>query len=71
MGQGDSFGELALMIDSKGLRQARIQCCEDCYLGVINAVDYNKGLRKIEQRKRDNLLEFLRDIPYFKYLKNM
>lgn len=38
---------------------------------MISAEDYMKCLSKIEQRKRDNIVFFLKDIPFFKHLQKV
>ena len=63
---GDSFGELALIDSKKGVRAARIVCAEETAMGVIVADDYNRCLTKIEKKKRDNRIDFLLSMPYFK-----
>ena len=63
---GDSFGELALIDSKKGVRAARIVCTDETAMGVIVADDYNRCLAKIEKKKRDNTIDFLLSMPYFK-----
>ena len=63
---GDSFGELALIDSRKGQRAATITCLENCTMAVINAEDYQRMLAKIEKKKRNNLVEFICSMPYFK-----
>lgn len=50
MQAGTGFGELALEKERLVPRAATIQCARDCHLAVINKEDYDKVLRKIEQR---------------------
>ena len=63
---GDSFGELALIDSRKGVRAATITCVEECTMAVINSEDYHRSLAKIEKKKRNMLIEFLCQMPYFK-----
>ena len=63
---GDSFGELALIDSKKGVRAARIVCTDVTAMGVIVADDYNRCLAKIDKKKRDNTIDFLFSMPYFK-----
>jgi CRP-like cAMP-binding protein len=65
---GDSFGELALIDSRQGRRAARIVCTQDCAMGVISAEDYHQTLSKIENKKREAIIEFMRGMPYFKSL---
>ena len=71
LNQGDSFGELALIDSRSGKRAARIVCTQDCYMGVIAAQDYHKTLSKIENKKRDKMIEFIRQMPYFRSLTSL
>ena len=66
--QGDSFGELALMDTKKGRRFARITSLERTQLGVISAENYHRCLARLEQRKRNQIENFFKDMPYFKSL---
>ena len=68
--QGESFGELAL-ISKKGLRAARIVADSYCCLGVLWADDYTKCLMKIEKSSKERLVEFIKEMPYFKPLSTV
>lgn len=63
LSNGDSFGELALIKDQP--RIATIRCISNCHLAVLNKDDYMKIIGKVEARKLDALIEFLKGIPLF------
>lgn len=64
-----TFGELAL-IENKA-RAASIQCAEDCFFAVLNKDDYNKVFKKIEKKRMNEKIAFLKSIPYFSKWTNM
>ena len=47
LGQGQSFGEMALL--SNGLRTATIMCLEYCTFGVLSKKDFNYILKNQER----------------------
>ena len=71
LNQGDSFGELALIDSRSGKRAARIVCTQECSMGVIAAEDYHQTLSKIENKKRDQMLEFIKGMPYFRSMNTL
>lgn len=56
MHQGQSFGELALINHDK--RSATIKCITDCLFAVINKVEYDKILKKIDSREISRKIDF-------------
>ena len=67
--KGEAFGELALM--SNKPRAATIQCCEDCKFAVLNKADYLKLFSKLEKKKLNTKISFLKSVPYFSKWTNM
>ena len=63
LSDGSAFGELALLKDQP--RSASIYCLTDCHFAVLNKVDYLRILGKAENKKLDELIEFLKGIPIF------
>jgi len=59
---GKSFGELAL-INNKP-RAATIRAKKDCHFAVMQKADYQKVLQKIEQKKLNQIIEFLQGLPF-------
>ena len=64
-----TFGELAL-IDKKP-RAASIQWVEDCLFAVLNKTDYTKVFMKIEKKRMNEKIAFLKSVPYFARWTNM
>ena len=63
LGQGKSFGELALAYDPKHpyrvvTRQASILCLENCKFATMNKNDYIEILQKIDQKRKEALIKF-------------
>ncbi len=50
------FGEVALLTNQS--RAATIKCLEDCEFATMSKKDYLKILAKLEQRAREELIEF-------------
>lgn len=63
---GSSFGELALK-DNKP-RAASILAKSDCHFAVLDKFNYNRILASILIKKRNELVEFLRNQSFFKNL---
>jgi len=75
LGQGKSFGELAVQKDVNikiakraKFRAASVLCRTDCKFAVMNKSDYQSVLDNIDRRKVDKLKEFFQQIPLFKLL---
>lgn len=60
--KGKSFGELALIKSAN--RAARIVCVEDCKFAVMNKEQYQNILRKIDEQNMENIIKFLRQLPF-------
>ena len=65
LGTGKSFGEIALLEDTK--RNATITCVTDCDFAVIKRNDYQKVLQRLEVRMQTRKLEFFRGLPFFQH----
>ena len=63
MKQGQSFGELALITNKP--RAATIRCATGCHFAILNRESYHKCLGKIEQKRRQNLIDFVMELPLF------
>jgi CRP-like cAMP-binding protein len=63
LGTGAYFGELAL-INNKP-RAATIRCLSDCHFAVITKNVYEKALKKIEIKNQNQLVDFLKHLPFF------
>lgn len=48
MGEGETFGELALVKNDP--RAATIKCESDCYFGVIHKQDYDRFLKRVHNK---------------------
>lgn len=64
LGPGKSFGELAL-IHSKP-RMATIHCIVGTHFATLGKFDYNSSLLKIEKKRINKIVEFMKQIPCFK-----
>ncbi|CAI2387493.1 unnamed protein product [Moneuplotes crassus] len=64
---GSSFGELALLNSGDGKRKARIVCKEDCKFATVNKENYQKVLAKIQQQHKENMINFLKQIPFISH----
>ena len=62
---GNSFGELALLKNK--LRAATIRCKDTCHFAVIERRDYQKVLMRMEQKRLDEVTDFLQALPYFSH----
>lgn len=56
LGEGSTFGELALL-NSKP-RAATVHCVDDCICGVLNKHDYKKIIEKVQRRENEKKLRF-------------
>ena len=64
---GDSFGELALLVEEgMGLRAATIRCEEEVHFATLSKEEYVSSLKRIEARLVQEQVEFLNHIPCFK-----
>lgn len=64
--EGQSFGELALLNDKP--RAATIMCLsKQCYFATIDREDYNRVLRKIEQKEIQSKIDFFHDLPFLRH----
>ncbi|KAI9098782.1 hypothetical protein DFS34DRAFT_89345 [Phlyctochytrium arcticum] len=61
LGEGEGFGELALVSDSK--RAATIMTVEPCYILRIEKGDYNRIIRSMHEREHYLKILFLRKCP--------
>ena len=66
---GDSFGELALQQDDpeKRIRSATILCLSECYFAVLGRTEYEKVLKRIEQKDTNNILDFFQGLPFLNH----
>ena len=60
--QGMSFGELAL--NNNQPRAATIVCKTHCHFAVMSKADYQKCLLGVTKRRIQQILEFLRALPF-------
>lgn len=67
--KGSSFGELALM--SNKPRSGTIQCWEDSKFAVLNKANYNKIFMKLDKKKLNDKITFLKCVPFFSKWTNM
>ena len=66
-GMGESFGELALHEDkTKGLRKARIVTITDCHFITVTRADYQRCLKKNEEKLVEDKVSFLRQLHFFR-----
>ena len=56
---GQSFGELAL-IEAGSKRNATVMCETDCVFITLSKYEYSKSLGKMETRKQNKRIDFLR-----------
>lgn len=63
--EGQSFGDQALLKREK-LRAARIVTDSYCNFGVLWAEDYMKCMMDSEKKNKDKLIEFIKEMQYFK-----
>ena len=63
LGQGKSFGELALINEKP--RMATAKCLTDTHFAILESVDYKRSLMKFEKIRFNNLMMFLKNIPCF------
>ena len=66
LGDGDAFGELALIYDKP--RIATVKCLERCHFIVLSKTEYKSALSEIERRKTNELINFIKMLPVFKKL---
>ena len=73
LGQGKSFGELAMQKDKTKIaqdvkRKATVLCRTDCKFAVMKKADYQSVLLNVEQRRIEKLKEFFKQIPFLRLL---
>jgi len=68
LGQGDSFGELALMTLKP--RAATITCIEESAFAVMDKERYDRVVGRAYKRKIGEMVDFLRQFRIFKGLKD-
>lgn len=73
IGTGKTFGELALQINKENpnrvvSRAATITCITNCKFATMSKTNYQTILDRIDQKNTEKIIEFLREIPYLKYL---
>ena len=66
MKQGKTFGELALQNGEP--RAASVFADSDVHCLVVDRELFNKNLAKLEKKKQEELVVFLRNVPYLKPL---
>lgn len=64
LGQGSSFGEYALLYNHP--RIASILCTTDTHLAVLSKQSYLQILGSIENKRIENIIFFLKNVPLFK-----
>ena len=65
---GQSFGELALLNDAN--RAATITCKKDCYFATIGRDEYEKVLKRIEQKNQQKTIAFFKSLPFLQHWTN-
>lgn len=68
IGQGASFGELALITLKP--RAATIYCMEDTDCAVMNKKSYEKAVGKGEKKKNQEKIDFLRNFRIFSHMSD-
>jgi len=61
---GSAFGELALS-GANNVRQASIKCMTPCIFAVIEKRDFKRCLNKIEDKKTEEKIKWLRSTPFY------
>lgn len=64
---GSSFGELALLNTGGGIRTAKVIWRKDCKFATVNKEKYQKVLGKMQQQNKDNMINFLKQIPFISH----
>lgn len=61
LGQGDSFGERALILGVA--RACSVRCINSCSLGVLEISDYKRILESLMEELNNSLISMLRELP--------
>jgi cGMP-dependent protein kinase len=64
LGPGKPFGELALVINKP--RAATVTCIEPSNFITLDKRDFDICLAKIERKRLNKMLNFMRELPCFK-----
>jgi CRP-like cAMP-binding protein len=65
LGAGQGFGHEALLHDGNLGRIGAVKCLTECQLLSVSKHDYQKLLKKYDDRDKEQSLKFYRDLPYF------
>lgn len=60
---GDSFGKLALIDDTR--RVCTVRCVKPSFFATLSVEDFKASIGKIQRMLMDNLSQFLNDCPSF------
>ncbi len=64
--EGQSFGELALKDEQSSTRKATVTCETDAFFATLDRESYHKCLAKIDQKRQNAQIEFLKKLGCFK-----
>lgn len=70
IGEGASFGDIALTSKENVLRNATIFAMKDCYFGVLDKANFTKLLGEHKARETEMKVKFMMQIPLFSYFSN-
>ena len=63
LSDGKSFGELALIVHKP--RMATVKCETSTYFAVLYKTDFQKSVGKIEKKKLNKMIDFLKNVACF------